>query len=619
MKGRNPLDFFNLRHLHGGEIYLLVVLLVFGISVCFFLPVGGGYDEEQHLMRVWEMSSFTFLPNEKLGNEMPFPRIFWDMSYRREFIVRAVPPDFRETYAKLSLDAQDYMYSIKTRSVYAPPLLLPQALVMRYLGRSLQWPALTVYYACRLIGLFCYAFLAWLAVRLVPFGKWVMAILASSPVAILQAATISPDSISNGIALLFIGGSLALAARPKYQWKHWLWLCLLFLILFWGKINILSLALLPFVIMRPSRFQMRFGYVLLLGVAISLFLVEVLGWNLIAYSRYYDALEGADPLGQVRFILGDPLGFIGILGSSVWVNLLDLLYAGTAIYPFGYWPVPIWVYLLYFAGLLAALLLGGSSSRPDARTRIGLGIVFIATYLGTFASLYLSYTPVGSESVQGVQGRYLTALMPLLFLALARLPVPKGVRLPAFVPVALVGAGVAMYTAGMYLSYHVTCGSQYYQPGLCYQPNYKNWAPDELNSEPISQGLSLTQEIVSECGGMTELRVLMDATGADPEGSTELVLRDFGRDSVISSAVVRNQDLPVGGWFVLDFPPVRESLGRLYLLEVHHVSGGTGPRLAYSVRPEYLEGKLLENDQPVLNDLLFQAGCVAGWDAVKEP
>ena len=115
MKGRNSVDFFNLRHLHGGEIYLLVILFVFGICVCFTLPISGGYDEEQHLMRVWEMSSFTFLPNEKLGNEMPFPRIFWEMSYRREFIVRAVPGDFWETFGKLSLDAHDYMYGIKTR------------------------------------------------------------------------------------------------------------------------------------------------------------------------------------------------------------------------------------------------------------------------------------------------------------------------------------------------------------------------------------------------------------------------------------------------------------------------------------------------------------------------
>lgn len=40
------------KRLSGAEIYLLLVILIFGISTCFLLPVGAGYDEETHLMRV---------------------------------------------------------------------------------------------------------------------------------------------------------------------------------------------------------------------------------------------------------------------------------------------------------------------------------------------------------------------------------------------------------------------------------------------------------------------------------------------------------------------------------------------------------------------------------------
>ena len=146
LKKRASDIFFDNGHLRGAEIYLCIVLLVFGVSACFLLPISGGYDEEHHLMRVWEMSAFTFLPNDKLGNDMPFPKIYWDLSYRRQLMVRPVESDFWKKYGSLSLDAKDYVYSIKTRSVYPPPLLLPQALVMRYLGRSFQLPALVVFY-----------------------------------------------------------------------------------------------------------------------------------------------------------------------------------------------------------------------------------------------------------------------------------------------------------------------------------------------------------------------------------------------------------------------------------------------------------------------------------------
>jgi len=268
------------------EIYTVIVLLIFGLGVCFLLPVSGGYDEETHLIRVWEMSSLAFIPNEKLGNEMPFPAVYWEMSYRRPFIVRAVEPDFLDKYKGLALDAHDFIYGeVETRSVYAPPLLFPQAMVMRYLGRSLGLPALTVFYAIRIAGLLCYLTLAFYSVRIIPFGKWILAILASSPVAILQASTVSADAISNGIAILFIAGSLAIAHKKEIRWKDWVYIALLFLILFWGKLNIVPLAILPFLLLKSSQFKMRFGYISLLATAIGLFLFEVAGCNQLAYSR----------------------------------------------------------------------------------------------------------------------------------------------------------------------------------------------------------------------------------------------------------------------------------------------------------------------------------------------
>ncbi len=139
-------------------------------------------------------------------------------SYRRPFIVRAVEPDFWEKYGNLKLDALDYIYGgVETRSVYSPPLLLPQALVMRFFGRSQQWSALTVFYLCRLIGLFCFLALTWYAIRIIPFGKWILAILAASPVAALQAVTVGADAISNGIALLFVAGTLAIVNRDEIR------------------------------------------------------------------------------------------------------------------------------------------------------------------------------------------------------------------------------------------------------------------------------------------------------------------------------------------------------------------------------------------------------------------
>jgi uncharacterized membrane protein len=602
---------------HGAEVYLILALLVFGLGACFLLPVSGGYDEETHLLRVWEMSALTFIPNEALGAGMPFPAVYWEMSYRRPFIVRAVEPDFWDKYGNLALEAHDYIYgSVETRSVYSPPLLLPQALVMRYLGRSWQLPALTVFYACRLVGLLSYLLLVWLAVRLIPFGKWILAILATSPVAILQAATLSADTISNGIAFLFIAGALFIVDKVDKQElgrREWGFLALLLFILFWGKLNVVPLTLLPFLLIRPSQFKIRFGYVLLIITAVLLFLAEVLGWNMLAYSRLLTAPEGTNPLEQVQFILSHPLKMISILAVDLWAKGVSYFRNWIAIYGFAYWPVPVFTYYFYAAGLVAALLMKEDKA-IDKRIRAGLIIVFVITYVATILSLYVTFNPVGNNVVEGVQGRYFTTVMPLLFLALASLPISKRIQLPAFLPVILAGTSLLLYIAGMYLSYHIPCGSQYYQQGLCYQPNYKNWAPNDLYSAPLSNQLILKQEIVPECNGLTEVRVWVNATGADPDGKTTFVLREISQQSAIASVMASNSELPVGSWYTLHFQPDWGSAGKLYELIIQGESVDTiGPRIAYSLRQEYPEGKLYENEDPIQRDVIFQTGCIAGW------
>jgi len=602
------------KQFHKAELYTIIVLLVFGLLVCFLLPVSGGYDEETHLMRIWEMSALEFIPNTALGQELPFPAVFWEMSYRRDVIVRAVEPGFYETYRTFSLDSLDYVYKgVETRSVYSPPLLFPQAMVMRYMGLRAQLPALTVYYAIRITGLLCFLVLAWLSVRVAPFGKWILAILTTSPVAILQAATIGADAISNGIAFLFISGTLAIADRRQLHRREWIILTSLFFLLFFGKVNIVPLALLPFLLIRPSQFKSRSAYYALLATAAILLLVEIVGWNAIAYSRLSTPPTGTDPARQAIFILTQPLEFIPILAKYIWESSLNHMANWVAIYGFAYWPVPILVYPLYLLALIGAFFIKDESPTADSRTRWGLFIVFIVSYLATILSLYVTFNPVGNQTIEGVQGRYFVTVMPLLFLALTCIPSFKRIHVPALFPSLLGVTGLLLYIGGMYLSYHVLCGSQYYRTDLCYQPNYKNWAPDDLYSPPLSDQLTLQQEIVLECNGMTGLRIWVNAEGADPNVSTHFVFKDVQSNLDVFQTDVPNSELPDGAWYSFDFEPDWESSGKFYILTISSQSNN-GPQIAYSLRQEYPAGKLYENDKAIQKDIIFQAGCIAGWN-----
>jgi uncharacterized membrane protein len=688
------------RTLSPPERFVILVLLGFGLVACLATPISAGYDEETHFIRAWEMAHLYFIPNEQLGSRLPFPALYWELSYRRQPIVEAADPGIWTKYGSLPLDAHDYVYAnVETRSVYSPALLLPQALALRYLGLSLGLPALPVYYACRFVGLLSYLILGWLAVRLIPFGKWLLAALVASPMALYQASTISADTISNGIGFLFVGATLAIAAvgprnikalslrggrstgSGRHQsdrtpgseaaqirdlgWKHWVALLALIAILFLAKVNLIFLALLPFVLIAPSRFRMRRGFLLLAGAALLLLLVEVAGWNVVAYSKFTRALQGADPRAQLLFIASNPLLFVGIIARDIWAHSPSYMQGWIGVYGYDYWPVPALTYLLYPLAVAAALWQPVDRPVPDRRTRLVLVVLFVLGYLLTIVSLYVAFTPVRSLAVAGVQGRYFTVVMPLLFLALLfpsrvrrRIPDPSAPSsqlseppqqsplepggggtsekaalafeapgtarrsavdsaIPGIVWI-LASCALTLYVAGLILSYHVPCGSQYYRLDLCYQPQYKNWAPEDTSSPAIGPTMILTQEIVAKCSDMTDVRVWVNSNGSDRAGTTTLSLRAPTEEKDVVTKTISNASISPGGWITAAFPVEAASLSQLYLLKLTG-SSPNGIHVGYSEKAEYLGGKLFENDQPVSQDILFQYGCVAGLRKLMTP
>jgi len=594
------------------EVFVILVLLILGVISSLAVPLSAGYDEETHFIRAWEMAHYYFIPNEQLGSTLPFPAIYWELSYRRQPIVQAVEPGFWSKYGSLSIDSHDYMYAnVETRSVYSPALLLPQALALRFLGLAWRLPALPVYYAVRFIGLLSYLLLSWLAVRFIPYGKWLLAILAVAPMALFQASTISADTISNGIGFLFIGSTLAITNKKELGWKEWGVLVIVVALLFLAKVNLVFLALIPFLLIPPSKFKMKYGYLLLGFITLVLFLIEVGGWSIIAYSKFTRALQGADPTQQVLFILSSPLLFIKIISLDVWKNTLAYMQGWVGVYGYDYWPVPGLTYLLYPLAVIASLWQDRALPVPDKRTRIVLAVLFVVGYLLTITSLYIAFTPVKSLVVAGVQGRYFTPVMPLLLLALVGLPFVTNIRIPAALPISLATAALVLYVAGLILSYQVTCGSQFYQPGLCYQPQYKNWAPEASSSPSITAAMTLTQEIVPACDGMKEMRVWVNSTGSDPSGTTTLNLRAPTEEKDVVNRTFTNSEITKDGWLTVSFNPEWQSDDQLYILTLKG-SSASGIQVATSIKSEYHTGKLFENNTAIEQDMIFQYGCLTG-------
>ena len=597
------------------EISLVLILLIFGVPMAILIPPGAGYDEEDHLIRVWELSALSFIPGELSPQEMKFPTVFRDFAYRQQGSAGVIDSEFWQNYSRAGLYERGFIRrEIDTKSVYSPALLLPQGFVMRLFGRSAGLPALVVFYLCRLVGLFSYLLLVWLAIRWIPFGKWILLALAVSPMALFQAGTITPDSISNGIGFLFVAGSLRAAEHEEIGWKEFGQLGILIALLFLAKLNLLPLILLPFLLVSPSKFSPKRIYGFLLLATLVLFVVEVAGWNWVA-SRNFDSLllQEANPSAQLLYVLGHPFAFLETVAQDLIANGWLYIVGWINGYGYYYWTPPLIVSLLFVMGLVAALIVDAISKPQASKLRASLILVFLAGYLATIASLYLSFTPVGADHVNGVQGRYFIPLALPLFLAFSTFLSRKWVVSPNWVMIPL-GMGLTLNLAGIFFSFHVPCGSTFYQTGLCYRPLFKDFPNEVRPSRPISNEVVLTQEVRVTCDGLAELRVLLTPSTPDGNGKTRFVVKDPSGHKTLLDTTMPDEQITAETWYPLRFEPNWSSAGKVYILEIRGFAASSpqGLQILYTPQPEFDLGNSYENGKRVEEDVLLQYGCAAG-------
>ncbi|HZM21156.1 MAG TPA: DUF2142 domain-containing protein [Anaerolineales bacterium] len=598
------------------EIFLISILLTFGIPMVLLIPPGAGYDEEDHLVRVWEISGLSFIPGEMSPKQLKYPIIFRDLAYRQQASAGIIDANFWQTYAGVSLDEHGYVRrEINTKSVYSPALFLPQSITMRYFGRIADLPALPVFYLTRFAGLLSYLFLVWLAIRIIPFGKWLLLILAVSPMALFQATTLTADTISNGIGFLFIAGSLNLAQFEEIDWKKTGKLLLLVFLLLLTKLNVIFLILLPFVLISPSRYRQRWIYLFIFVISVILFIVEVAAWNVIA-TRNIDALlaNDANVPAQLQHILRHPLHFLWTVMEDFIINGSSYLETWINGYGYYYWTPPQIVSICFLLSLGSVLLISTTTEGVDKRFNILFIVVFVLGYLATIVLMYLTFTPVGSDKILGPQGRYFIPSAMLLFLALSSLSAVKKLGRPSITwGMGFLVAALSINLMGIILAFYVPCGTTFYNTELCYQPPYKDFTAESHPSPPISNEISVTQEVQVRCDGFTELRVLLFPSISQANGTTRFILQDPMNDQKLLDTLVQNDQITSEDWYPLRFNPDWHSNGKQYVLKV--LSTGTlkgqGLRLFYSAKPEF-QGNLYENGQLMQGGVALQYGCITG-------
>ena len=423
----------------------LAIALVWGVAMALITPPFQVPDEAAHYYRAWSVAEVELIGGE--GRIVVIPEnvaalpgalgsLVVDWSGNQYSVDKALDL----LWEPISADQREEM---STAAGYGPIGYLPQVVgidVARVLGRS----PLLGFYLARLANLLASALLVFFAVRLVPFGKGLIALVGLLPMFVFQAASLSPDGLALSGMLLFLALVLRMAGREALTTLELVLMVSAAALLLNAKAGSVALVLLVFML-RPGQVGGVRRYALWTGGAV-LASVGVAGAIMAAAPAVPPAylasiaLGRVDPAAQLDYMVSHPWGFAKVLYRTFDAQAVALTQAAYGL--LGWLTVRLPAVGLYGMGVAAILLLGVREEIPTTRRqRLVMGGVALAYTVAVCAAAYRGWSVLRAPVVDGLQGRY---FIPVLALALFTV---YGVRVRRRRAIVLILAAAAVVAA----------------------------------------------------------------------------------------------------------------------------------------------------------------------------
>jgi uncharacterized membrane protein len=301
-------------------------------------------------------------------------------------------------------------------AIYPPFLYLP-AVAGIWIGKAVDWPITDTLYLSRLLTGLCSLALAAVALALAGnAAPWLFSVL-TLPMSLSLMAAVSQDGPMLGLAALAAAICLRMVRDGAPPFRHALAVLTVALMLIgMARPPYAALALLPLALpgTRPAA----------RWLCAALVLGAVIAWSGLAamVAQVIMVRTGTmpDPALQIRFLLDDPIRIVSVAARTIAV--MGGSYVIQFIGQLGWLDLalPRWFHGAAGIILLAALLGSMSGPRfqaPQSQTPHWGWIMVVASALAVsvvamFAIQYLTWTKVGLDVVEGMQGRYF--LVPAL-------------------------------------------------------------------------------------------------------------------------------------------------------------------------------------------------------------
>lgn len=397
------------------KVYLFLALAL-GVLYLFILPIFKVPDSVNHYVRSYEITKGLFvLPN---GGVVDIPR-------------NLIPcKDHTYTYSGYAMvhhnvgmiDMADTIkHDAVNMALYSPLSYILQSVGI-LLGGLFSNNTYILYYAGCVFNLLGTTAIVYFAIRLIPYGKWILTAISLLPMILQQKSSLSVDALTYAMIVATI--SFVVYWRNSKDKMSGRDIALMYaILLLLGSCKIVYFIVgMAFLMIPNERFSEKSHAMLHKIVSMLVLLGTSVGWILFASNYLGNTRGGADASSKLHIILKTPWRYLYIMNKVLWedgeqyfLQLLGNQLGSTDVYVSG---------LLFIAVLVILLKVYYEEKRRKIRNDVQLSAFLMAICLGVgvlvFTSLYIQWTdPVAATyTIEGIQGRYLLPVAPILTIGL---------------------------------------------------------------------------------------------------------------------------------------------------------------------------------------------------------
>ncbi|MDD3223913.1 MAG: DUF2142 domain-containing protein [Clostridium sp.] len=403
------------------HIAFLIISLTLGTIISICVPPYYSFDECAHFIRTYETASFDF-------NFSRTKKSSW-VSNIDEFFSYNAHNDMYNSYKDRLSNAEifsknDYSNVKHFNSPEDTYLFVPYvpAAIGIFIGKLLKLPFILTFYLGRLFSLLIYSLIGAFIIKHIKIAKRLVFMILLFPPAIVTAGAYSVDPMTNiltiGSVAIFI--DMLFAKKNSIIYKKIIGFGFCIALASMCKVPYAPLSLLIFAV-PDDKFKTYKNINVILSKILSLIPVGLAAagtflYGIIKHVNQW-AIPGVNPKGQILFIIKNLPEYIYIVYKFTATNILGDFQAAISLLAYCGSIDSIWCFII----LITLFVVAFSDDESDIlnlnkKEKIIILISVLLSWGLAISALCITFTPVGKNTIDGVQGRYIIPLLLPLFL-----------------------------------------------------------------------------------------------------------------------------------------------------------------------------------------------------------